>query len=112
MEGKRPLHHDLGNLIMLFGFELGVLSKLGAILFPGPKWVRAKDAKDAKVRKAIIGLSLVIQFFLKGKRGLHHDQGNLIMLFAFELGVLGELGASRFPGPKGGSRKGRQGRQV
>jgi len=37
--------------------------------------------------------------------------GNLIMLDAFDLGVLGELGASLIPGPEGGSRKGRKGRQ-
>ena len=43
---------------MLFAFELGVLGGLGASLFLGPKGVRAKDAKDAKVRKAITGLSL------------------------------------------------------
>jgi len=39
---------------MLDAFDLGVL---GASRFPGPKGVRAKDAKDAKVRKAIAGLS-------------------------------------------------------
>jgi len=33
------------------------------------------------------------------------------MLDAFDLGVLGELGASRFPGPERGSRQGRQGRK-
>ncbi len=41
-EGKRPLHHDPGNLTILHALDLG------ATLFPGPKWVRAKDAKDAK----------------------------------------------------------------
>ena len=30
-----------------------VLGELGASRFPGPKRVRAKNAKDAKVRKAI-----------------------------------------------------------
>ena len=44
-------HPDSGNLIMLDGFGLGVLGELGASRFPGPKRVRAKDAKDAKVRK-------------------------------------------------------------
>ena len=34
---------------MLDAFDLGVLGELGARLFPGPKWVRAKDAKLAKV---------------------------------------------------------------
>ena len=34
-----------------------------------------------------------------------------MMLDAFELGVLGELGASLFPGAKGGSRQGRKGRK-
>ena len=42
---------ESGNLIMLDGFGLGVLGELGASRIPGPKWVRAKDAKDAKVRK-------------------------------------------------------------
>ena len=37
---------------------LGVLGELGASRFPGPKWVRLKDAKDAKVRKAITEMSL------------------------------------------------------
>ena len=45
------------KLIMLDAFDLGVLGELGASRFPGPKRVRAKDAKDAKVRKAIAGLS-------------------------------------------------------
>ena len=58
VQGKRPLHRDMGNLMMLDAFELGVLGELGASLFPGPKWVRAKGAKDAKVRKAITGLFL------------------------------------------------------
>ena len=37
---------------MLDAFDLGVLGELGELgarLFPGPKWVRAKDAKLAKV---------------------------------------------------------------
>jgi len=45
----------MGNLIMLDDFDLG---ELGASLFPGPEGVRAKDAKDAKVRKVITGLSM------------------------------------------------------
>ena len=36
---------------MLDAFDLGVLGELCASRFPGPKRVRAKDAKDAKVRK-------------------------------------------------------------
>ena len=48
MQGERTLHHDLGNLIVFHGFDLGELGVLGAGLFLGPKWVRAKDAKDAK----------------------------------------------------------------
>ena len=51
VEGKRPLHRDLCNLIRLHAFDLGELGVLGASRFPGMKWVRAKDAKDAKVRK-------------------------------------------------------------
>ena len=47
--GKPTLQHDPCNLIMLDAFDLGVLGELGARLFPGPKWVRAKDAKLAKV---------------------------------------------------------------
>jgi hypothetical protein len=43
---------------MLDASGLGVLGELCASRFPGPKRVRAKDAKDAKVRKAITGLSL------------------------------------------------------
>ena len=58
VQGKRALHPDMGNLMMLDAFELGVLGELGASLFRGPKWVRAKDAKDAKVRKAISDPSL------------------------------------------------------
>ena len=56
-------------------------------------------------RRSLTG-SLIIQFFVQGKRTLHHDLCNLIVLDAFDLGVLGELGelgelgASRFPGPK------------
>ena len=48
VQGKRTLHHDLCNLIVLDAFDLG---DLGASLFPGPKGVRAKDAKDAKGEK-------------------------------------------------------------
>ena len=51
MQGKRPLHHDPGNLLMLDVFDLGVLGVLGVLsanLFPDPKGVRAKDAKLAK----------------------------------------------------------------
>jgi len=33
---------------LLLAFDLGVLGVLGAILFPRPNWVRAKDAKLAK----------------------------------------------------------------
>ena len=50
VQGKRALHPDIGKLIVLDAFELGVLGELGASLFRSPKWVRAKDAK---VRKAI-----------------------------------------------------------
>ena len=39
------------KLIMLDAFGLGVLGELGASRFAGPRRVRAKDAKDAKVRK-------------------------------------------------------------
>ena len=52
--GKPTLQHDPCNLIMLDAFDLGVLGELGelcalcASLFPGPKWVRAKDTKLAK----------------------------------------------------------------
>ena len=48
VEGKRPLHHDPGSFIMLDAFDLGELGVLGTSLCPGLKWVRAKDAKDAK----------------------------------------------------------------
>ena len=48
VRGKRPLHPDPGNLLMLDAFDLGVLGALSASLFPGPKGVRAKDAKLAK----------------------------------------------------------------
>ncbi len=54
VQGKRSLHRDPCNLTVLHVFDVG---ELGARRFPGPKWVRAKDAKDAKVRKAIAGLS-------------------------------------------------------
>ena len=51
VEGKRP-HCDYGcKVIMLDGFDLGVFGELGARRFRGRKRVRAKDAKDAKVRK-------------------------------------------------------------
>jgi len=43
-EGKRTFHHAPCNLIRLHAFDLGVLGELGASRFPGPKWVRAKDA--------------------------------------------------------------------
>ena len=43
--GKSPFHRGPCNLIRLDAFELG------ASRFPGMKRVRAKDAKDAKVRK-------------------------------------------------------------
>ena len=43
---------------MLDASGLGVLGELGASRFPGPERVRAKDAKDAKVRKAITGVFL------------------------------------------------------
>ena len=45
------------KLIRLDASGLGVLGELCASRFPGPKRVRAKNAKDAKVRKAIAGLS-------------------------------------------------------
>ena len=45
-------------LTMLGAFDLGVLGELGASRFAGPKRVRAKDAKDAKVRKVVTELSL------------------------------------------------------
>jgi len=99
----------MGNLIMLDECELGVLGELGASLFPGPEGVRAKDAKDAKVRKAITGMIIDHPVLFDGKCRLHRDMGILIMLDDFDLGVLGELGASLFPGPEGGSRKGRKG---
>jgi hypothetical protein len=51
VQGKRPVRHEPGNVIMFDGFGLGVLGELGASRFRGPKRVRAKDAKDAKVRK-------------------------------------------------------------
>ena len=45
------------KLIMLDASGLGVLGELCASRFPGPKRVRAKDAKDAKVREAIAEMS-------------------------------------------------------
>ena len=45
VEGKSPFHRGPCHLIRLDAFELG------ASRFPGMKRVRAKDAKDAKVRK-------------------------------------------------------------
>ena len=42
---------DRGKIIMLDDSGLGVLGELGASRFSGPERVRAKDAKDAKVRK-------------------------------------------------------------
>ena len=45
-------------LTMLGAFDLGVLGELGASRFAGPKRVRAKDAKDAKVRKVVTELCL------------------------------------------------------
>ena len=108
-----------------YAFDLG---ELGASRFAGPRRVRAKDAKDAKVRKAIAGLSIDHMGWracgVAGVTGLSEPGYNggrwrggvwvgggikglflfcackLIMLDAFDLGVLGELGASRFPGPK------------
>ena len=51
-------------------------------------------------RRSLTG-SLIIQFFVQGKRRLHRVACNLIVLDAFDLGELGDLGASLFPGPKG-----------
>ena len=65
VEGQRPLCHDPCKLIRLDAFGLGVLGELGASRFPGPKWVRAKDAKDAKVKKAITELSLGHPFIMR-----------------------------------------------
>ena len=48
VEGKRPLHHDPGNLSMLDGFDLGVLGELGAILFLCPNWGSRKGRKGRK----------------------------------------------------------------
>ncbi len=62
MEGKRPLCHDRCKLIMLDGFDLGVLGELGelgASRFPGPERVRAKDAKVRKRRS--VSCSLIIR---------------------------------------------------
>ena len=51
-------------------------------------------------RRSLTG-PLIIQFFVQGTRTLHHDLCNLIVPHAFDLGELGVLGASLFPGPKG-----------
>jgi hypothetical protein len=40
------------------------------------------------------------RFLVEGKRPVRHDRSKLIMLDDFDLGVLGELGASRFLGPE------------
>jgi hypothetical protein len=45
VEGKRLVHRELGKIIMLDGFGLGVL---GASRFSGPERVRAKGAKVRK----------------------------------------------------------------
>ena len=50
-------------------------------------------------------------FLVQAKRPLHHHLRDLILLLAFDLGVLGVLGASLFPRPEMGSRQGRQARQ-
>ena len=50
---------------MLDAFGLGVLGELGASRFPGPKRVRAKDAKDAKVKKAITEMFLDHPFIMR-----------------------------------------------
>ena len=49
---------------------------------------------------------------MQGNRTLHHNTYNLTILHAFNLGVLGVLGASLFPAPEMGSRQGRQARQA
>ena len=51
-------------------------------------------------RRSLTG-SLIIQFFVQGKRLLHHVACNLIVLDAFDLGEFGDLGARLFSGPKG-----------
>ena len=43
---------------------------------------------------------MIIQFLVEGERSRHRDPCKLIILHAFEIGDLGELGASRFLGPK------------
>ena len=50
--GKPTFPHDPYNLLILHAFNLGVLCVLGAILFPAPKWVRAKNANLAKAQKS------------------------------------------------------------
>ena len=45
-------------------FDLCVLGELCASRFPGPKRVRAKDAKDAKVRKGIAEMFLCLMGIL------------------------------------------------
>ena len=71
-QGKRSVHHDPSKLIMLYAFDLGVLGELGASRFSGTKRVRAKDAKDAKVRKrGTLSCPLIIRFGgREGWRGL------------------------------------------
>ena len=80
--------------------------------FSGKEKALGEDFEDGVMTGSrSLSCPSITQFLVKGKRPLHHDLGNLIMLDAFDLGGLGELGASLFPGPKGGSRKGRKGRK-
>ena len=85
---------------MLDAFGLCVLGELGASRFPGPKRVRAKDAKDAKVRKGIAEMSLFhmgidhewARIFTNGEgRGNGRDGGEVARGVLFAEGVPGSV---------------------
>ena len=61
---------------------------------------QGRQARQGLERRSLIS-PFIIQFLIQGKRPLPHDPRNLIILHAFNLGVLGVLGASRFSHPKG-----------
>ena len=74
-QGKRPLLQHPDNLLILHAFNLCVLGVLGAILFPAPKRVRAKDAKLAKGKKANLPSPLTIQ--VGGRLGWRGPPGSV-----------------------------------
>ena len=59
---------------------------------------QGRQARQGLERRSL-PYPLIIHFLVQGKRNLHHDPCNLLILLAFDLSVLSVLGANLFPDP-------------